>query len=104
MMAFQESCSFLARSDHRAEVKSFLASCAYIVGMLTSAVFGLYPYVLPANTDPRFSLTLYNAAAPDYGLKIGLIWWSLGMVLVSAYFSFVYRHFAGKVHLEPEGY
>jgi hypothetical protein len=31
-----------------AEVKSFLASCAYISGMLTSAVFGLYPYVLPS--------------------------------------------------------
>jgi len=87
-----------------AEVKSFLASCAYIVGMLSSVVFGLYPYVLPSNTDPRFSLTLHNASAPDYGLKIGLIWWSLGMVLVSAYFGFVYRHFAGKVRLEPEGY
>jgi len=93
--------SFMVRG---AEVKSFLASCAYIVGMLSSVVFGLYPYVLPSNTDPRFSLTLQNASAPDYGLKIGLIWWSLGMVLVSAYFGFVYRHFAGKVRLEPDGY
>ena len=87
-----------------ADVKSFLASCTYIVGMMTSAVFGFYPYVLPSNTDPKFGLTLHNAAAPDYGLKIGLIWWTLGMVLVSAYFGFVYRHFAGKVRLEPEGY
>jgi len=29
------------------EAKPFLASCAYIVGMLTSAAFGVFPYVLP---------------------------------------------------------
>jgi len=92
---------FMARG---AEVKPFLASCFFIIGMLTSVVFGLYPYVLPANTDPSLSLTLYNTKAPEYGLKIGVIWWSLGMVLASAYFGFVYRHFAGKVRLEHEGY
>jgi cytochrome bd-type quinol oxidase subunit 2 len=31
--------------------------------MLTSAAFGVYPYVLPSNTDPRLGLTIYNTAA-----------------------------------------
>jgi cytochrome d ubiquinol oxidase subunit II len=86
------------------ELESFLASCAYIVGMLTSTVFGVYPYVLLSNSDPELGITLYEAAAPIYGLKIGLAWWIPGMLLVTAYFVFVYRHFAGKVKAEEEGY
>jgi cytochrome d ubiquinol oxidase subunit II len=88
----------------REELKGFLASCLYIVGMLTSAVFGLYPLVLPASTNPAFSLTVENAKAPDYGLKIGLAWWVLGMILVAAYHFHVYRSFAGKVKVsDSEG-
>lgn len=86
------------------EVKAFLSSCAYIVGMLTSVVFGVYPYVLPSNNDPNLGITLFRAAAPAYGLKVGLAWWIPGMLLVTAYFIFTYRHFAGKVKLEEEGY
>jgi cytochrome d ubiquinol oxidase subunit II len=86
------------------EVKAFLSSCAYIVGMLTSAVFGVYPYVLPSNSDPNLGITLYTASAPLYGLKVGLAWWIPGMLLVTAYFAFTYRHFAGKVRLDEEGY
>jgi len=86
------------------EGKAFLASCLYIVGMLTSAAFGLYPYVLPSNADPRLGLTIYNSAAAPYGLKVGLAWFIPGMLLASAYTVFVYRHFAGKVKLDAEGY
>jgi cytochrome d ubiquinol oxidase subunit II len=81
----------------RDDLKSFLASCAYIVGMLTSVVFGLYPLVLPANTNPTYSLTVDNAKAGDYGLRIGLAWWIVGMILVAGYTLHVYRSFAGKV-------
>jgi cytochrome bd ubiquinol oxidase subunit II len=38
-----------------------------------------------------------NAKAADYGLKIGLIWWVIGMALATVYFVHVYRSFAGKV-------
>ena len=44
----------------RDELKAFLASCAYIIGMLTSAATGLYPYVLPAATNPGYGLTVYS--------------------------------------------
>ncbi|MEK7408354.1 MAG: hypothetical protein AAB225_25055 [Acidobacteriota bacterium] len=58
--------------------------------------------MLPANTDPRFGLTVYNAAAGAYGLKIGLAWWIPGMLLASGYTVFAYHRFAGKVRLEEE--
>ncbi len=81
----------------RDELKGFLASCLYIVGMLTSAVFGLYPLILPASTNPAYSLTVDNAKAPDYGLRVGMVWWIVGMILVGAYTYHVYSSFAGKV-------
>lgn len=86
------------------ELHAFLASCVYITGMLVGAVFALYPLVLPASTDPAYSLTIYSAAAGHHGLTVGLAWWLLGMVLTLAYFVFVYRMFRGKVQLEGEGY
>ncbi len=87
---------FMRKHD---ELKSFLASCAYIVGMLTSVVFGLYPLVLPASTNPVYSLTIGNASAGAYGLRIGLAWWIVGMTLVAGYSIYVYRSFAGKVKI-----
>lgn len=76
---------------------AFLSSSAFIVGMLASTAFGLYPYVLPASTDPKYSLTIYNTAAQHYGLTVGITWWIFGMILTIGYFVFVYRSFRGKV-------
>jgi cytochrome d ubiquinol oxidase subunit II len=84
---------FVARG---AEVQSFLASSCYLAGMLLSAVFGIFPMVLPAR-DSLYSLTIENSQAGNYGLKVGVIWWLLGMILATGYFWFVYRSFAGKV-------
>jgi cytochrome d ubiquinol oxidase subunit II len=91
---------FNLRNDDRA---AFLSSGAYIIGMLTSTVFGVYPKVLPA-VDPANSLTIYNASASQYGMAVGLVWWSIGMVLAVVYFVVIYRLFRGKVSLEDEGY
>jgi len=91
-------------SSTGSELRAFLASCTYIVGMLTSVVFGVYPYVLPSNTDPTLGLTIQNTAAASYGLWVGLLWWTPGMILVAAYFIYTYRQFAGKVRPEEGGY
>ncbi len=88
----------------RADKMAFVASGVYIVGMLVGAAFALYPVVLPASTDPALNLTIYNTAAGAHGLSVGLVWWSLGMVLALGYFLFLFRMFRGKVRLEGEGY
>jgi len=82
------------------EKDAFLASCTYIIGMLVGAAFALYPNVLPASTGPVLSLTIYNTAAGAHGLSVGLVWWTIGMILAAVYFVFVYRMFRGKVRLE----
>jgi cytochrome d ubiquinol oxidase subunit II len=89
---------------HGRSVAPFLCSSLFIVGMLTSAAFGLYPYVLPSSVDPRLGLTVHNAAAAPYGLKVGLAWFIPGMLLATCYFVYTYRSFAGKVSLQDEGH
>jgi len=93
--------AFELRKRH--ELRAFCASCLYLVGMLTSVVFGVYPMVLPAR-NPAYSLTVGNAKAADYGLKVGVIWWVLGIILAAGYFTYVYRSFAGKVNLEADSH
>jgi cytochrome d ubiquinol oxidase subunit II len=86
------------------EKLAFVASGVYITVMLVGAVFALYPLVLPASTDPSYSLTIYNSAAGHHGLVVGVTWWSLGAVIAVGYFVFLYRMFRGKVRLEGGGY
>ncbi len=80
------------------DLAAFFSSGAFIVGMLASAAFGMYPDVLPA-VKPAYSLTIQNASASQYGLTVGLVWWSIGMVLAIVYFILTYRLFWGKVSL-----
>ena len=83
---------------------AFVGSALYIVGMLVGAAFALYPVVLPASTNPAYSLTIYNTAAGRHGLTVGLVWFALAAVLALAYFTLLFRMFRGKVRLEEEGY
>jgi cytochrome d ubiquinol oxidase subunit II len=81
---------------------TFLSSCGYLVGMLVGAVFSVYPNVLPASTGEQYSLTIYNASAGQYGLGVGLIWWSIAIVIAITYFVILYRAFGGKIELESD--
>ncbi len=78
------------------DLAALFSSGAFIVGMLASAAFSLYPMVLPA-VNPANSLTIDNASASQYGLTVGLIWWTLGIILAAIYFIFTYRRFWGKI-------
>jgi len=92
---------FTKRGDDK---KAFLASSAYLVFMLVGGVFAVFPNVLPASTGAQFNLTIANTATTPYAMKVGLVWWSIGMVLALGYFVFVYRMFRGKVNLDDAGY
>jgi cytochrome d ubiquinol oxidase subunit II len=70
--------------------------------MLGGAAFALYPILLPATTDPAYSLTIYNARTGDYSLRVGLVWWIAGILLAIGYFIFLYTAFGGKVSRQSE--
>ena len=70
---------------------AFLASGAFLLGLLASAAFGLYPALLPsAGAGP--TLTVANSASGDYALRTGLDWWLPGIALAAIYFVVLYRN------------
>ena len=79
------------------ELNAFIASCVYLVAMLSGAAFALYPVLLPSSGNPDLNLTVWNAAAGARSLSLGLIWWSIGMAIAVGYFVLVYTMFRGKV-------
>jgi cytochrome d ubiquinol oxidase subunit II len=83
-------------------METFLCSCLFLVGMLTSAAFGVYPYVLPSATDPSLGLTIHNTSTGAYGQHVALFWFLPGIVLAAGYFVYTYRSLARKV--SDEGY
>jgi cytochrome d ubiquinol oxidase subunit II len=87
---------FLNHREGR-QLAAFISSSVFILGMMGSAAFGLFPYVLPSNTDSALGLTVWNTAAPGYGLRVAMFWFLPGMALACAYAFYVYRRFAGKI-------
>ncbi len=83
------------------DLAAFLSSSVFIVFMLVGVVFALYPVVLPAITKAEYALTIHNTSTSEYGLRIGLRWWSVGMLFTVAYFTYVYRQFRGRLPHAP---
>jgi cytochrome d ubiquinol oxidase subunit II len=83
------------------EFAAFLSSCAFLVGMVVTAFAANYPYWLWSTLGASYSLTATNAAAEGYALRVGLAWWFLGIALVAAYFTCLFRSTRGKV--SPDG-
>jgi cytochrome d ubiquinol oxidase subunit II len=76
---------------------AFGAWSAFLALLLATAAFGLFPWVLPSTLDPRLSLTIGEAKAADESLRIGAIWWPIGVGLAVAYTSYVHWRFSGRV-------
>ena len=91
-------------SKNHQSTRAFLSSSLFIGAMLASTAFGLFPNVLPASTDPKLSLTVYNTAASSYGLGVGIVWWTIGIIIALGYFTYLFYSFRGKVKLHAEGY
>ncbi len=86
------------------DLGAFGASGLLIVGAVASIAVALYPNLLPATPDPRHSLTIHNASASPYGLKVALIWFVIGLVLIGVYTFVTHRPFVGRVHPGGEEY
>jgi cytochrome d ubiquinol oxidase subunit II len=74
-------------------LRSFLASGAFIAGLLTTMAAGLYPYILPARQGRPYGLTVHSAASGHHALVTAIVWWPLGIILAAVYFTFTYRLF-----------
>lgn len=81
---------------------------AFIMGSLTVVfatvmVFaGLFPRILISSIDPAFSLTIQNAAASPYTLKVMTIVAAIFVPIVLIYQIWTYRVFRQRVEADPE--
>jgi cytochrome d ubiquinol oxidase subunit II len=65
---------------------------------------GSFPVLLPTVGTEGRDLTIALAAASPHTLHVGLVWWTLGMLLATMYFCIVYWLFRGKVPTQLDGY
>jgi cytochrome d ubiquinol oxidase subunit II len=85
---------------HGDDRTAFLASGAYIAGIIASVAAGLYPVLLPASGGAAtHGLDIYNAAAPRESLRTALVVYAIGLAIVSVYLVNVYRIWKGKAAL-----
>jgi len=82
------------------ELLAFLSSCAFLLGMLGATMSGIYPVWLRSNIDDSLNLTAKSTVAGQEGLRIALAWWSVGILLVAAYFAILFRFTRGKVQVD----
>jgi cytochrome d ubiquinol oxidase subunit II len=91
----------MAKGSH---LLSFLCSCGYLISMLVGAATGLFPVLLPAVGTAGRDITIDRAISDPHTLRVGLIWWSVGISLALMYSVIVYRQFWGKVSTDADGY
>jgi cytochrome d ubiquinol oxidase subunit II len=78
---------------------AFVASGLVQVGVILTAGFGLFPFLMPSSSHPASSLTVWDASSSRLTLFIMLIAVLVFLPLVLAYTSWVYRILRGKVTL-----
>jgi cytochrome bd ubiquinol oxidase subunit II len=85
----------LARS--RFEKSAFLATALMIVGVILTAGFSMFPFIMPSSLDGRSSLTMWDSTSSRLTLQIMLVAVIIFLPLILIYTSWVYRVMRGKV-------
>jgi cytochrome d ubiquinol oxidase subunit II len=85
----------LARS--RFEKTAFLSTALLIVGVILTAGFSMFPFIMPSSLDGRSSLTVWDSTSSRMTLQIMLIAVAVFLPIILIYTSWVYRVMRGKV-------
>ena len=76
--------------------RSSLSSIA-VAGVVLTAGFALFPFIMPSSSDPASSLTVWDAVSSHRTLQV-MFWATLVFLpIVLAYTAWVYRVMRGKV-------
>lgn len=84
---------------------AFLFSCFSIALLLGLFAIGSYPTLVRSSINPeQYSLVIANSSSSELTLKVLLIIVAIGIPLVLAYGTYIYRLFRGKVKLDSHSY
>jgi len=87
-------------SGAKKPIVAFIASSTMLAGVIFTAGFAMFPFIMPSSSDPRSSLTIWDSVSSHLTLQI-MFWVVLIFLpLVLAYTSWVYSVLRGKITVE----
>jgi len=97
LTAFGATILALVASARRHAGFAFILSCAGVAGVLLTAGFALFPFIMPSSSAPASSLTVWDAVSSHRTLQV--MFWAvvLFLPLIILYTSWVYRVMRGKI-------
>jgi cytochrome d ubiquinol oxidase subunit II len=80
--------------------RAFVASSLSMTGVILTAGFSMFPFIMPSSTDPNSSLTLWDASSSRMTLTV--MFWAAAIFvpIILAYTTWTYRAMWGRVTVE----
>jgi len=97
ILAFAGALLAIVASRARRAGAAFVLSSLGIAGVLLTAGLSLFPFIMPSSSDPKSSLTVYDAVSSHRTLQIMFWVVLLFLPIVLAYTGWAYRVMRGKV-------
>lgn len=82
------------------QTAAFLFSAMALTGIILTAGFSMFPFVMPSSTDPNSSLTLWDSVSSQKTLGIMLIVTVIFLPLIMLYTAWVYRVLRGRITVQ----
>jgi cytochrome bd ubiquinol oxidase subunit II len=86
-----------ALAKSRFETTAFLATSLMVIGVILTAGFSMFPFIMPSSLDARSSLTVWDSTSSRMTLQIMLIAVAIFLPIILVYTGWVYRVMRGKV-------
>ena len=97
ILAFAGSILAIVLSRINRPGLAFISSSAALTGVILTAAFAMFPFIMPSVTNPASSLTVYDATSSHRTLNVMFIAVVVFLPIVLAYTSWVYRVMRGKI-------
>lgn len=87
----------LLLAGSKQEKTTFFCTGLMIAGVILTAGFSMFPFIMPSSLDPRSSLTVWDSTSSHMTLQVMLFAVIVFLPLILLYTSWVYRVMRGKV-------
>ncbi|KML56158.1 cytochrome d ubiquinol oxidase subunit 2 [Burkholderia cepacia] len=87
----------LLLAGSKQEKTAFLCTGLMITGVILTAGFSMFPFIMPSSLDPRSSLTVWDSTSSHMTLQVMLFAVIVFLPIILLYTSWVYRVMRGKV-------
>jgi len=100
LTAFGATLLALIASARRQAGIAFVLSSFAVAGVVLTAGFALFPFIMPSSSDPASSLTVWDSVSSHRTLQV--MFWAvvIFLPLIIVYTSWVYRVMRGKVTIQ----